>query len=182
MRVITGTARGRRLRTLEGLEVRPTTDMVKEAMFSIIQFEVAGSRVLDLFSGSGQLGIEALSRGARFCVFVDKARESQDITRENLQTTGLQKSARVAAMDYQAFLASTAEAFDIALLDPPYGQGILQDALPRVADKMSERGVILCESPRTETLPEHIEGFAPAREYRYGKIKLTVYRRAEAPI
>ena len=84
MRVITGTARGRKLAALEGVEVRPTTDMVKEAMFSILQFEIEGAVVLDLFAGSGQLGIEALSRGARLCVFVDSSRESQNITRQNL--------------------------------------------------------------------------------------------------
>ncbi len=179
MRVITGTARGRKLVTLEGLDVRPTTDMVKEAMFSIIQFEVEGANVLDLFCGSGQLGIEALSRGARYCVFVDQSRESQDVTRQNLQTTGLARNSRVAAMDFAAFLRSTNEVFDIALLDPPYHKGLAEAALPLLAPKMNPGGIILCETSKTEDLPEEAGGFVKKKEYRYGKIKLTAYRSKE---
>ena len=179
MRVITGTARGRKLAALEGVEVRPTTDMVKEAMFSILQFEVEGASVLDLFAGSGQLGIEALSRGARCCVFVDSSRESQNITRQNLQHTGLAAASRVAAMDYAAFLRSTKEVFDIALLDPPYDQGLLPEALPLVAERMSPGGAILCESRVKEPLPEKVGAFCRKKSYRYGKIMLTLYRRPE---
>ena len=179
MRVITGTARGRKLATLEGQEVRPTTDMVKEAMFSILQFEVEGANVLDLFAGSGQLGIEALSRGARACVFVDSSRDSQNITRQNLQHTGLSSAARVAAMDYAAFLRSTKDTFDIALLDPPYEKGLAADALPLLVDKMSPGGAILCETRKGEPMPERVGEFAIHRTYRYGKIALTLYRRAE---
>ena len=179
MRVITGTARGRKLAALEGVEVRPTTDMVKEAMFSILQFEVEGANVLDLFAGSGQLGIEALSRGARACVFVDSSRDSQNITRQNLQHTGLSSAARVAAMDYAAFLRSTKDTFDIALLDPPYEKGLAADALPLRGGKMSPGGAILCETRKGEPMPERVGEFAIHRTYRYGKIALTLYRRAE---
>ena len=179
MRVITGTARGRKLVTLEGMDVRPTTDMVKEAMFSIIQFEVEGAVVLDLFCGSGQLGIEALSRGARYCIFVDQSRDSQEVTRQNLQTTGLAKNSRVAAMDFAAFLRSTGETFDIALLDPPYRKGLVDTALPLLVPRMSPGGVILCETSREEQLPREVGGFAVRKEYRYGKIKLTAYRSKE---
>jgi len=179
LRVITGTARGRKLATLEGLEVRPTTDMVKEAMFSILQFEVEGASVLDLFAGSGQLGIEALSRGARACIFVDCSRDSQNITRQNLQHTGLAAAARVAAMDYAAFLRSTRETFDIALLDPPYEKGMAADALPLLVDKMSPGGAILCETRKGEPLPEQVGEFRVRKTYRYGKTMLTLYRRPE---
>ena len=175
MRVITGTARGRKLAALEGVEVRPTTDMVKEAMFSILQFEVEGANVLDLFAGSGQLGIEALSRGARACVFVDSSRDSQNITRQNLQHTGLSSAARVAAMDYAAFLRSTKD----TLLDPPYEKGLAADALPLLVGKMSPGGAILCETRKGEPMPERVGEFAIHRTYRYGKIALTLYRRAE---
>lgn len=176
MRVITGSARGRRLITLDGLDVRPTTDMVKEAMFSIIQFEVEGAMVLDLFAGSGQLGIEALSRGARFAVFVDQSRDSQNVVRENLQNTGLAKASRVAAMDSLAFLRTTKDTFDIALLDPPYHKGLIGEALPLLSPHMSEGGIILCESSREEELPDEAGRFCKKKEYRYGKIKLTAYR------
>ncbi|MEG2295266.1 MAG: RsmD family RNA methyltransferase, partial [Oscillospiraceae bacterium] len=95
MRVITGIARGKKLQTCVGETTRPTSDMVKGAIFSVIQFEVPGAMVLDLFAGSGQLGIEALSRGAKFCVFVDHLREVQEIIRENLKTTELAQNTRV---------------------------------------------------------------------------------------
>lgn len=182
MRVITGIARGRRLVTLEGDDVRPTTDMVKEAMFSIIQFELEGARVLDLFCGSGQLGIEALSRGAAYCTFVDKSRASQEVTLGNLQSTGLGKNSKVAAMDALSFLRSTQGQFDIALLDPPYGQDIAGEVLPLLAQKMSPSGVIIFESALHDELPEAAGELVCVKTYRYGKIKLTAYRRPEEAV
>ena len=95
MRVITGTAKGRQLSTLKGEDIRPTTDRVKEAMFSILHFNLQGSKVLDLFAGSGQLGIEAISRGAKICTFVDNSREAQKIQLQNLKLTNLFKNSRV---------------------------------------------------------------------------------------
>ena len=104
MRVIAGTARGKNLAALPGEDVtRPTINRVKEAMFSSVQFLLPGARVLDLFAGSGQLGIEALSRGAKFAVFVDASREAQEVIRANLQSTGLAQKSRVAAMDALGF-------------------------------------------------------------------------------
>ncbi len=179
MRVITGIARGRKLQTLEGRDIRPTTDRVKEAMFSIIQFEVQGAFVLDLFAGSGSLGIEALSRGARHCVFVDNSRESQAVIKQNLQTTGLLQNARVMATDAAAYLQSCKETIDIALLDPPYHQGLVAQVLPKLCEKMRDTGVIVCETQIDETLPQQAGNFQIFREYRYGKIKLTIYRNNE---
>lgn len=179
MRVITGTARGRKIKTLPGLDVRPTTEMVKESLFNIIQFEVQGANVLDLFAGSGQLGIEALSRGARFCVFVDSSRDAQTVVRDNLTSTGLAKQSRVAAMDARAFLTSTSDLFDIALLDPPYSKEILSSVLPVLADKMAPEGIILCETDRKEELPEQAGELAQYKTYRYGKTKITTYRRPQ---
>lgn len=179
MRVITGTARGRKLITLEGNDVRPTTDMVKEAMFSIIQFELEGARVLDLFCGSGQLGIEALSRGASYATFVDISRESQNVTRQNLIATGLHKNSKVAAMEAEGFLRSTKNIYDIALLDPPYNKGLVTKVLPDLVTKMSDSGVIICETAKEEDLPETVGDFAISKTYRYGRIKLTAYRKPE---
>ena len=133
--MITGTARGRKLNTLEGLDVRPTTDQVKEAMFSIIQFEVEGAAVLDLFAGSGQLGIEALSRGARLAVFVEQSRKAQEVVRQNLLATKLAEHSRVTAMDAIAYLQGCRDHFDIALLDPPYRSGLLEKALPALGNE-----------------------------------------------
>lgn len=179
MRVITGSAKGRRLLSPEGKDVRPTTEVTKEAIFSILNFDLPEAFVLDLFAGSGQLGIEALSRGAKFCVFVDASRASQDLVRKNLAHTGLAQQARVAAMDYLAYLSGTRDVFDIALLDPPYETEMIANALPILAEKMSERGIILCETDKREQLPSHAGAFSIHREYRYGKSKLTVYRREE---
>ena len=116
MRVITGTCRGRRLLEPVGRDVRPTADQVKEAMFNIIQFDVEGRKVLDLFAGTGQLGIEALSRGAAECLFVDSARDSVRLVQENLRRCGL--AARVLQCDALGILKS-GEKFDLVILDPP---------------------------------------------------------------
>lgn len=177
MRVITGTARGKLLTAPDGATTRPTSDMVKEAIFSIIQFEVQGAFVLDLFAGSGQLGIEALSRGASFAVFIDASKEAQAVIKQNLQSTELATQSRVAIMDYMSFLKSTADRFDIAFLDPPYKQGSIEKALPALAPKMTDTGVIVCETDKTETLPQTAGDFLLYREYKYGKKKITVYRK-----
>lgn len=179
MRVITGYARGMKLRTLDGLDVRPTTDQVKESIFSIIQFEVEGARVLDLFAGSGQLGIEALSRGAQSVVFVDKSRAAVSVVKENLEHTRLAEKAIVRNEDSLGFLKLTKDVFDIAILDPPYGQGLITEALGYLPDVMSENGIIICETAKEETLPDTVSRFSNHKEYRYGKIKITVYRNKE---
>ena len=176
MRVITGSARGRRLQTLEGDAVRPTTDMVKEAMFSIVHFDVENACVLDMFCGCGQLGIEALSRGAQSAVFVDIARQSMQVTEKNLEATGFRSKAKTVISNSLEYLDRTSEIFDIAFLDPPYKAGIMEDAIERVRLHMSENGIIVCETSADEVLPEDIEGFTSKR-YKYGKIALTVYRK-----
>lgn len=176
MRVITGSARGRRLITSEGEEVRPTPERVKEALFSIIQFQIEGRRVLDLFAGSGQLGIEALSRGAREAVFVDSRAESADIVEKNLESTGLSGNARVKRMDFASYLKTNDGPFDLAFLDPPYRTGLLQRALPLTAARMNPGGMILCENPSDEDMPETAGDFQKIRSYRYGKIILTLYQ------
>lgn len=176
MRVITGSARGRRLKTLEGESVRPTTDKVKESIFNIIQFDVEGSRVLDMFCGCGQLGIEALSRGASSAVFVDISRASIQVTEENLEATGFRNISKTVLSNSLEYLDRTSEVFDIAFLDPPYRAGIMEDAVERVRLHMADGGIIVCETAAEEVLPESIEGFTSKR-YKYGKIALTVYRK-----
>lgn len=175
MRVITGTARGKRLSTLEGIDVRPTSDRVKEAIFSIIHFDIEGSTVLDLFSGSGQLGIEALSRGAKYATFVDKSRNSVEITKQNLMETGLMSNSRVTTMDAVDFLNGTKSEFDIALLDPPYSKGILIEVLPLLEKKMTDGGIILCEHESELELPEETDKIKLKKQYKYGRISLSLY-------
>ncbi len=176
MRVITGSARGRRLKTLEGDSVRPTTDKVKESIFNIIQFDIEGSCVLDMFAGCGQLGIEALSRGAKSAVFVDSARASMAVTEENLSSTGFRSVSKTVLGDSLSYLDRTSEMFDIAFLDPPYKAGLMADAIERVRLHIADGGIIVCETAAEEVLPETIEGFS-SRRYKYGKIALTVYRK-----
>lgn len=179
MRVITGTARGRKLKELPGLDTRPTTDKVKESIFNIVQFDVEGRRVLDLFAGTGQLGIEALSRGAERCVFVDASKEAARIIKENASLTGFADRARVTQGDTMSFLTSCREKFGLAFLDPPYASDLLDQALERMAaiDIMTENGIIVCESALEKVLPDLSGPYERGREYRYGKIKLTLYRR-----
>ena len=143
MRVITGVARGRRLETLPGEDVtRPTTESVKEAVFSMIQFEIEGKNVLDLFAGSGQLGIEALSRGAKKCTFVENNRQAYKVVEENVKHCKLEQGARIVMSDAYAFL-SRRDSFDIAFLDPPYKQGIVDKCLPLLFPMMSDAGVVI---------------------------------------
>ena len=179
LRVITGSARGRRLKTLPGLEVRPTIEGVKEAIFSIVQFDVEGAVVLDMFAGSGQLGIEALSRGAKKVYFVDNSAESIKIIRDNLKHTGLEENAVVCGMANNAFLRGAKEKFDIAILDPPYNHKLLQKTLPQLVEKMAEDGIIICEHERETSLPERFGEFGVSKVYRHGRATLTAYRRIE---
>ena len=179
MRVISGTARGRRLKELPGMDTRPTTDKVKEALFNIIQFDIEGRRVLDLFGGTGQLGIEALSRGAAECTFVDLNRQAAAIIRENLNAVGLAGQASVQQGDAVAFLAGCRRKFDLILLDPPYQSDLLERCLETVTkfDILSEHGIMICESSAEKQMPEPELPYEKGREYRYGTIKLTAYHR-----
>ncbi|MCH5202458.1 MAG: 16S rRNA (guanine(966)-N(2))-methyltransferase RsmD [Oscillospiraceae bacterium] len=179
MRVITGTAKGKRLRTLEGNDVRPTTDRVKEAIFSILQFRLEGRTFLDLFAGSGQMGIEALSRGAEKAYFVDSSKKALAVINENIKTCGFENKAKVAGGTAQGFLKMNREKFDIAFLDPPYRQGLIEELLPLVCENMKETGIILCEHPLDEKIVEKCCGFSLDREYRYGKIKISSFCQSE---
>ena len=176
MRVITGTARGRKLHEPEGMASRPTTDNVKESMFNLIQFDIEGRRVLDLFAGTGQLGIEALSRGARSAVFVDESRAAVQLVRTNLAHCRLQGD--VVQGEALGYLRTCGK-LDLIFLDPPYAAGLLGPALEEIArfDICREHGIIVAESALETALPALAPPYTLYREYRYGKIKLTVYHR-----
>lgn len=179
MRIITGAAKGKRLVTPEGRDVRPTPERVKEGLFSALQFDIEGRRVLDLFAGSGQLGLEALSRGAKSAVFVDAADASVKIVKQNIELTGFGDKARVFRSDYASFAAACRDTFDIAFLDPPYAAGLLMPAVKAVLPLMSDYGVIVCEHPPEVELEETVGGFSVVKTYRYGKVLVTVYRKGE---
>lgn len=176
MRVITGSARGRRLETLEGEDVRPTTDRIKEAVFSVIQFETEGRAFLDLFAGSGQMGIEALSRGAKEACFVDSSKKSLAVVKRNLEAVKFEARSKVFQMDYRSFLSMNTNEFDIVFLDPPYRTGMLQDALESVVGCVKDTGVIIAENPLDEEISESYGDFVLDRQYRYGKIRVSTFR------
>ena len=174
MRVITGIARGHRLIAPEGLETRPTSDKVKEGVFSSIQFELEGADVLDLFAGSGQMGIEALSRGAESCVFIDRDRKAVSLVKENLEACALRGS--VLQADALGYLRG-GEKFDLIFIDPPYDSGLYAPVLETInlVDNLSDGGIIICETRKEIELPQMRLPYRKVREYRYGTVKLGKY-------
>lgn len=174
MRVISGSVRGRKLKTPENYDIRPTTDNVKESIFNIIQFDIEGRRVLDLFAGTGQLGIECLSRGAESVVFIDQSREAVKIIKDNLKSCGLKGT--VLQQDAMSYLRACGS-FDLIFIDPPYDSTLYGPALEIInsVDILSDGGIIVCESRRENTLPELNAPYRKRKEYNYGKVKLTLY-------
>ena len=179
MRVISGKAKGITLKTPSGMQTRPTADRVKEALFSILQFDLPGKRVLDLFGGTGQLGIEALSREASYAVFVDASGDACSLIRENLKRCKFTSEAKVIRSDYLNYLKSTTDKFDIIFLDPPYAEVFLENALKIITeiDILQSGGIIVTERPVGKDLPWTFEGFSRSKDYKYGKTLLTIYRK-----
>ncbi len=179
MRVITGKARGVQLKTPEGLQTRPTSDRVKEALFSIIHFDIPGARVLDLFGGTGQLGIEALSRGAKSAVFVDAGDKPCALIKENLKRCKMEYEGRVVRADYMEYLNRCREKFDIVLLDPPYAEVFLENSIKKLVeiDILESGGIIVAERPVGKELPWDFPGFTRSKDYKYGQTLLTLYRK-----
>lgn len=179
MRVITGKARGVVLKTPDGTHTRPTSDRVKEALFSIIQFEIPTAKVLDLFGGTGQLGIEALSRGASSATFVDEREDACALIRENLRRTKLAQDATVVRADYLSFLKRCKNHYNIIFLDPPYAEVFLENALNYIIeiDILQSGGIIVAERPLGKELLFEFEGYTRSKDYKYGKTLLTIYRK-----
>lgn len=178
MRVTSGSARGRNLKAVEGECVRPTGNKVKQAIFSVLQFELAGRTVLDLFSGSGQMGIEALSRGAKKCIFVDNLADSVQVTKENLQAAGLAEQASVERASYESFLRSTSVRFDLVFLDPPYQKGMVGKALELLVScgLLDESAIVAAEMGVDEEAPDACGKLTLWKEKRYRDTKVRFYR------
>jgi 16S rRNA (guanine(966)-N(2))-methyltransferase RsmD len=179
MRVITGKARGVNLKTPDGMATRPTADRVKEALFSVINFDIPGANVLDLFGGTGQLGIEALSRGANYATFVDESDKACLLIKENLCRTKLEQQGRVVRSDYLSFLRNNKGQYDIIFLDPPYAEVFLENALKCITeiDILRSGGIIVCERPLDKELPWQYSGYSRSKDYKYGKTLITLYRK-----
>lgn len=173
MRVITGTARGRKLMEPKGMDIRPTTDMVKESVFNIAQFDIEGRRILDLFAGTGQMGIEALSRGAKSVTFVDASKDAVKLVKDNLSHCGME--AAVVHGDSLSFLERCGK-FDFIFLDPPYATDLIDRALEKIIkfDILSESGIIIYETVREKKVLPLEAPYFVGREYNYGKVKLVV--------
>lgn len=183
MRVIAGTARGTKLTALPGEEVtRPTLNRAKEGMFSAVQFMLEGAQALDLFAGSGQLGIEALSRGAARCVMIDESPEAVEMIRANLKAAGLAEKASVSRMEAAQYLSACRDAFDIILLDPPYRRNTVPALLPALARVTKPGGVVLAETEAGAALPETCEGLVLRKQYRYGTVAFARYEKEALPL
>ncbi|MCF0121582.1 MAG: 16S rRNA (guanine(966)-N(2))-methyltransferase RsmD [Oscillospiraceae bacterium] len=181
MRVISGTARGRRLKEPVGMDIRPTTDLVKESLFNIIQFDIENARVLDMFAGTGQLGIEALSRGAESAVFIDESAAAIKIIGENVAASGMSSRAKVLRADALKLVGSLGK-FDLIFLDPPYDTNLIKSALGLVLqfDILNENGIIIAETRAEYPSPEIAAPYSIIKEYKYGRIKLIKYGRSFA--
>lgn len=187
MRIITGKARGTKLQTLAGESTRPTAERTKEAIFSMINFDIAGARVLDLFAGSGQLGLEALSRGAKSAVLNDSSREAAAIIRANAEKTRLVDACEILSTDWQAVLRRFAnkETFGLVFLDPPYAGGFLPKVLGKMIewDLLADGAVIVCESAKEEDVfggDEDLKNqFIIRRVARYGAACVTILEKGE---
>lgn len=184
MRVISGTARGTKLLSLEGLNTRPTLDRVKEALFNILQFEIKDAKVLDLFSGSGALGIEALSRGAALAVFADNSKDAVKIITQNIENTRLSKNAEVIKDDYQSVLDKLKKEnkqFDIIFLDPPYKEDFALKALEKIIkyNLLTKDGIVILETNDANKNHEllSVNGIEIFDERKYGRVILIFIRK-----
>ncbi len=184
MRIIAGACRGRRLHSPKGDRIRPTIDRVREAVFNIISVRVPDAKVLDLFAGTGAMGLEALSRGAQFCLFVDKSAEAVHLIRENVQMCAAQDSSRIIhgpADSAVRRLNSENELFDLIFMDPPYGKGYIEETLKIVAAVAREDALVIAEQHVKDKPPQVPAIWQMDRERRYGDTLILVYSRSTAP-
>lgn len=185
MRIIAGCFRGRRLKEPKDRNIRPTADRVKEAVFSILAFDIHGKRVLDLFAGTGNLGLEALSRGADYSVFVDSSREALGLVRTNIMTLGLEDRSDVLLMDALKsidYLDKNRERFDIVFIDPPYREGFYEEVINKIAKSgiMNEESIIVVEHPGDMKLEIHPDGMKVYKQKKYGNTKITIMKRTDS--
>lgn len=189
MRIITGSAKGKKLVSLEGDATRPTSERIKEAIFSSIQFDVEGRRVLDLFAGSGQMGFEALSRGAQRATFIDLSREAMEIVKQNARITGFFDVSHFLVSDWRNYIrkASGREQFDLVFIDPPYAMECCADAANYLAEKelIIPGAIVVLESGEEEILMDdpRLSGYSVIKSTHYGKktfVNILFYEGREA--
>jgi 16S rRNA (guanine966-N2)-methyltransferase len=181
VRVITGTAKGKPLKTVKGRDIRPTADRVKESLFNVIAGRVVDADFLDLFAGSGSVGIEALSRGARSCTFVELMTPHLKVVEENLASTNLKDRAELLRRDARAALVDLGhrkKRFDLIFVDPPYGQDLVPAALTSIDQHglLAADGWVICEHHRKDPVPDSAGGLTKFRELVFGETVLSIYR------
>ena len=173
LKIITGTAKGKVLKTLEGDATRPTSERIKEALFSSIQFDIENRRTLDLFAGCGQLGLEALSRGAATVMFIDSSREAMEIVKENAAKTEFTRQCRYLVSDARNYIrkASGREVFDLVFIDPPYAMECCSEAMRKLADggMLAKGALVVCESGTEEISADAFPDFELTKSRQYGK-------------
>ena len=180
MRVISGSAKGLNLKTIEGNSTRPTRDMVKEALFSILMSQIQNSNFLDLFAGSGAIGIEALSRGAQFCMFIDYNPACIKVIKENIKKAKFNDFSKVYNTDYKKAISKLdEESFDIIYIDPPYNKEMGIDAIQLISEKniLTNGGIIVLETDTNELVPDFIGIYEKFNYKRYGRNILSLFRR-----
>ena len=180
MRVISGFSRGRKLKEPAGFDIRPTSDMVKESIFNIVQFDIEGRRILDLYAGTGQLGIEALSRGAGSAVFIDSKPDAVKLIKENLKLCGFEDMASVFTREALLYLEKS-EKFDLIFVDPPYDSPLAGKTIQKIikVDKLDTNGIIVCETRADSVLPAVFPPYRLNKEYKYGSVKISLFSREE---
>ncbi|MGI6722029.1 MAG: 16S rRNA (guanine(966)-N(2))-methyltransferase RsmD [Anaerovoracaceae bacterium] len=180
MRIVAGDFKGRRLYMPNDELIRPTTEKVKEALFSILAPDIYDANVCDLFAGTGNLGLEALSRGARHCWFCDHAGESIKLIKENVEMCRAEEMSTIIHGDYKKALDSIereGEKIDIFFLDPPYKKTLLERAMKEIAASglLAENGLLVAEHHKQKELPDEVEGLRKIKEKKYGRVVLSIY-------
>jgi len=178
LRVISGSARSKKLHCVESKDIRPTLDRVKESVFNMISFDIPSACVLDLFSGSGALGIEALSRGAAFCTFVDSAADSLDVTKKNISDTKFEEFSDVIKSDSIDFLNKTSKKFDIIFIDPPYESDLYKKSLSAIKanNLLNPDGMIVIEYDTEITPTFETTDFKTIKDKKYGRVKILIMK------
>ena len=175
MRIVGGKYRGRTLVSFDGDKIRPTGDKVRESLFNILQFKISGANFLDLCSGTGAIGIEAISRGAKKVTFNDSSRESISVLKKNVEKLKLDENYVISNMTAQAFLTYTTDKFDLIFIDPPYNSGLINEILPLTANVLTENGTIIVEDEKS--FSGTIDGLNKYDERKYGRVYLTFFKR-----
>jgi len=177
LRIVGGKYKGRTLVAFDGEKIRPTADKVRESLFNILQFKIAGANFLDLFSGTGAMGIEALSRGARKVTFNDCSKQSIAVLRKNLEKLKVEEEYVVKNTLAQTFLTGNTEKFDVIFIDPPYNSGLILEVLPLAKSALSDDGIIVVEDERPTCI--EVDGLLRSDERKYGRVYLTFFKREE---